>query len=43
NPYPAMPAKPKPNHNSLTNILLREASKDFKKMKLKSETGEAKS
>ncbi|KAG8200177.1 hypothetical protein JTE90_024962 [Oedothorax gibbosus] len=37
NPYPPMPAKPKPNKESLTNILLREASKDFRKMKLKAE------
>ncbi|XP_035229359.1 39S ribosomal protein L17, mitochondrial-like [Stegodyphus dumicola] len=38
NPYPPMPSKPKPNTESLTNILLKEASKEFKKMKLNSES-----
>ncbi|XP_054710715.1 39S ribosomal protein L17, mitochondrial-like [Uloborus diversus] len=38
NPYPPLPKKPKPNSDSLTNILLKEASKDFQKMKLKSNT-----
>ncbi|GFR15333.1 39S ribosomal protein L17, mitochondrial [Trichonephila clavata] len=38
NPYPPMPVKSKPSHQSLTNILLREAQKDFRKMKLNLET-----
>ncbi|XP_055942230.1 39S ribosomal protein L17, mitochondrial-like [Argiope bruennichi] len=42
NPYPPLPSKPKPNRESLTNILLREANKEFQKMKLKSESAENK-
>ena len=37
NPYPPMPQKPRSNSGSLTNILLKEASKEYRKMKLSSE------
>ncbi|XP_015903944.1 large ribosomal subunit protein bL17m [Parasteatoda tepidariorum] len=42
NPYPPVPQKPKPTGASLTNILLKEASKEFRKMKLESGNKEKK-
>lgn len=37
-----MPQKSRPNSASLTNILLKEASKEFRKMKLNSEATDKK-